>query len=76
MDLAIQFSLGKSILTAPVVAPVLVIVGWMMGIKDMNLLFDGFSGLCNVSTRFTNYTEVHLGWKIRLVRWSVLLGSF
>jgi Ca2+:H+ antiporter len=42
MDLAIHSSLGKSIQTALVVAPVLVLVGWMIGIDDMNLLFDGF----------------------------------
>ncbi|KAI9647092.1 hypothetical protein NHQ30_005094 [Ciborinia camelliae] len=42
MDLAIQSALGKSIQTAMVVAPTLVIVGWGMGLDDMNLLFDGF----------------------------------
>jgi Ca2+:H+ antiporter len=42
MDLAIQSALGKSIQTALVVAPVLVVVGWGMGVDDMNLLFDGF----------------------------------
>jgi len=42
MDLAIQSSLGKSIHPGLVVAPALVIFGWMMGIEGMNLLFDGF----------------------------------
>lgn len=42
MDMAIQSALGKSIQTALVVAPTLVLVGWIMGLDDMNLLFDGF----------------------------------
>lgn len=42
MDLAIQSALGKSLQTALVVAPILVVVGWGMGIDDMNLLFDSF----------------------------------
>jgi Ca2+:H+ antiporter len=42
MDLAIQSALGKSIQTALVVAPIQVVVGWGMGVDDMNLLFDGF----------------------------------
>jgi Ca2+:H+ antiporter len=42
MDFAIQSSLGKSIQTALVVAPVLVIVGWIMSIEEMNLLFGDF----------------------------------
>ncbi|TEY50715.1 hypothetical protein BOTCAL_0274g00140 [Botryotinia calthae] len=42
MDMAIQSALGKSIQTALVVAPTLVLVGWGMGLDDMNLLFDGF----------------------------------
>jgi Ca2+:H+ antiporter len=42
MDLVIQSALGKSIQTALVVAPILVLIGWFIGIDDMNLLFDGF----------------------------------
>jgi len=42
MGLAIQSALGKSIQTALVVAPILVVVGWGMGVEDMNFLFDGF----------------------------------
>jgi len=42
MDLAIQSALGKSLQTALVVAPILVVVGWGLGIDEMNLLFDGF----------------------------------
>lgn len=42
MDIAIQSALGKSIQTALVVAPTLVLVGWIMGLDDVNLLFDGF----------------------------------
>ena len=42
MDVAIHSAVGKSIQTALVVAPILVIVGWGMGIEEMNFLFDGF----------------------------------
>lgn len=42
MDIAIQSALGKNIQTALVVAPTLVLVGWIMGLDDVNLLFDGF----------------------------------
>lgn len=42
MDLALQPALGKSVQTALVVAPILVVVGWDIGLDDMNFLFDGF----------------------------------
>lgn len=42
MDLAIQSALGKSIQTVLVVTPILVVVGWGMGVDNMNFLFDGF----------------------------------
>jgi Ca2+:H+ antiporter len=42
MDVALQAALGKSLQTTLLVTPFLVLLAWIMGNEDMNLLFDGF----------------------------------
>jgi Ca2+/H+ antiporter len=58
IDLAIQSALGKSIWTAHIVLPILV-VGWGMRVEDMNFLFDDFQ----VSARLSQfYWHVSVFW--------------
>ena len=42
MDLAIGVAVGSSMQIALLVIPFVVVLGWIMGIQDMNLAFDGF----------------------------------
>jgi Ca2+:H+ antiporter len=57
MDLAIHAALGKSLQVTLVVTPILVILGWGLGIGEMNLLFDGFQ----VVTLFASVLLVQIG---------------
>lgn len=59
-DENVDTTLGKCIQTALVVAPILVILGWIMGIEDMNLLFDTFEvGTVMMSVIIVNYITNH-----------------
>jgi Ca2+/H+ antiporter len=42
MDLCIQRNIGKSMQTAMLVIPFVVLVAWCMGVEDMTLVFDSF----------------------------------
>lgn len=42
MDICLQITVGKCVQTALFVTPVIVIIGWGMGIDEMTLSFDGF----------------------------------
>ncbi|KAJ5144505.1 hypothetical protein N7476_005073 [Penicillium atrosanguineum] len=42
MDLAIGVAVGSSMQIALLVLPLIVLVGWMMGVEDMTLSFGGF----------------------------------
>lgn len=42
MDLAIGVAVGSSMQIALLVIPLIVVIGWIMGKDDMNLVFDGF----------------------------------
>jgi Ca2+:H+ antiporter len=65
MDLAIHAALGKSLQVTLVVTPILVIVGWGLGIEDMNLLFDGFQ----VVTLFASVLLVQIGIEAGKSNW-------
>jgi Ca2+:H+ antiporter len=56
MDLAIGVAVGSSMQIALLVLPFIVIVGWIMGLDDMNLSFDGFQvAVLFVSVLLVNY---------------------
>lgn len=56
MDLAIGVAVGSSMQIALLVIPLVVILGWCMGITEMNLYFDGFQVLILfISVLLTNY---------------------
>ena len=42
MDLAIQVAIGSSMQIALLVIPLIVVLGWVLGKDDMNLVFDKF----------------------------------
>ncbi|KAN0069050.1 Sodium/calcium exchanger domain containing protein [Elaphomyces granulatus] len=42
MDLAISVAVGSSMQVALLIIPLTVIIGWIMGVSDMTLYFDGF----------------------------------
>lgn len=42
MDLAIGVAIGSSMQIALLIIPLIVVLGWIMGIDNMNLNFDGF----------------------------------
>jgi Ca2+:H+ antiporter len=72
MDFAIQAALGKSLQVTLVVTPVLVLLGWVMQIDDMNLYFDGFQ----VVAVFVSVSLVHIGIEAGKSNWYVRLGPF
>jgi Ca2+:H+ antiporter len=56
MDLSIGVAVGSSMQIALLVIPLVVIVGWCMGIDEMNLYFDGFQVMILfVSVLLVNY---------------------
>lgn len=56
MDLSIGVAVGSSMQIALLVIPVMVILGWCMGIEEMNLYFDGFQVMILfVSVLLVNY---------------------
>lgn len=56
MDLAIGVAVGSSMQIALLVIPFAVILGWILGIEDMNLSFDGFQvAVLFVSILLVNY---------------------
>ncbi|KAJ5160766.1 Vacuolar calcium ion transporter [Penicillium canariense] len=56
MDLAIGVAVGSSMQIALLVLPFIVVLGWIMGIDDMNLNFDSFEIiLLFVSVLLVNY---------------------
>lgn len=65
MDLAIHAALGKSLQVTLVVTPILVIVGWGLGIAEMNLLFDGFQ----VVALFASVLLVQIGIEAGRSNW-------
>ena len=42
MDLSLELTIGKCMQTALMVVPLVVVIGWGMGVKDMTLQFNGF----------------------------------
>jgi len=42
MDLAIGVAVGSSLQVALLILPLIVVIGWIMGVTDMTLYFDGF----------------------------------
>ena len=42
MDLSLELTIGKCMQTALMVVPLVVIIGWGMGVEDMTLQFNGF----------------------------------
>jgi Ca2+:H+ antiporter len=65
MDLAIHAALGKSLQVTLVVTPILVILGWILGIEKMNLLFDGFQ----VVALFASVLLVQIGIEAGKSNW-------
>ncbi|KAF4469633.1 Ca2+:H+ antiporter [Fusarium albosuccineum] len=56
MDLAIGVAVGSSMQVALFLIPLLVIIGWAMGLEDMNLSFDQFQvAVLFVAVLLTNY---------------------
>jgi Ca2+:H+ antiporter len=56
MDLAIGVAVGSSMQVSLFLIPLLVIVGWGMGVEDMNLAFDNFQiAVLFVSVLLVNY---------------------
>ena len=56
MDLSIAVSVGSSLQIALLVIPLIVILGWALGIDEMNLYFDGFQVMILfVSVLLVNY---------------------
>lgn len=56
MDLAIGVAVGSSMQVALLVIPFAVILGWILGLNDMNLSFDGFQvAVLFVSVLLVNY---------------------
>lgn len=56
MDLAIGVAVGSSMQIALLVIPLVVIIGWCMGLDEMNLYFDGFQVMILfVSVLLVNY---------------------
>ena len=56
MDLAIAVAVGSSMQIALLVIPLIVILGWALGIDEMNLYFDGFQVMILfVSVLLVNY---------------------
>ncbi|EPS35074.1 hypothetical protein H072_11406 [Dactylellina haptotyla CBS 200.50] len=56
MDLAIGVAVGSSMQIALLVIPFIVVLGWIMGIDEMTLFFDGFQVvLLLVSVLLVNY---------------------
>jgi Ca2+:H+ antiporter len=55
-DINVDNTLGKCIQVALVVTPIMVILGWMMGISEMTLLFNNFeTGTLFMSVIIVNY---------------------
>lgn len=42
MDLSLELTIGKCVQTALMVVPLVVIIGWGMGVEEMTLQFNGF----------------------------------
>jgi Ca2+:H+ antiporter len=42
LDLTIMASAGKALQTSVLITPLIVVIGWIMGIEEMGLLFDEF----------------------------------
>ena len=56
MDLSIAVAVGSSMQIALLVIPLIVILGWALGIDEMNLYFDGFQVMILfVSVLLVNY---------------------
>jgi Ca2+:H+ antiporter len=56
MDLSIGVAVGSSMQIALLVIPLIVILGWCMGIDEMNLYFDGFQVMILfISVLLVNY---------------------
>ncbi|OMP84504.1 Vacuolar calcium ion transporter [Diplodia seriata] len=56
MDLAIGVAVGSSTQIALLVLPLTVLIGWIIGIDEMNLSFDGFQvAVLFVSVLLVNY---------------------
>ena len=56
MDLAIGVAVGSSMQIALLVIPFVVVLGWILGISDMNLDFDGFQiAVLFVAVLLVNY---------------------
>ncbi|KAI8817870.1 Sodium/calcium exchanger protein-domain-containing protein [Fimicolochytrium jonesii] len=56
MDLAIGVAIGSSLQVALLIIPLIVILGWIMGIEEMTLFFDGFQVIILlVSVLLVNY---------------------
>ncbi|EKG16691.1 Sodium/calcium exchanger membrane region [Macrophomina phaseolina MS6] len=56
MDLAIGVAVGSSTQIALLVLPLVVLIGWIIGIDEMNLSFDGFQvAVLFVSVLLVNY---------------------
>jgi Ca2+:H+ antiporter len=56
MDLAIGVAVGSSMQIALLVLPFIVVLGWILGLDDMNLSFDGFQvAVLFVAVLLVNY---------------------
>ncbi|KAH0536029.1 hypothetical protein FGG08_007078 [Glutinoglossum americanum] len=56
MDLAIGVAVGSSMQIALLVVPLIVVLGWILGIHDMTLYFDGFQiAVLFVAVLLVNY---------------------
>ncbi|PKX98463.1 putative sodium/calcium transporter [Aspergillus novofumigatus IBT 16806] len=56
MDLAIGVAVGSSMQIALLVLPLIIVIGWIMGLEDMTLYFDAFQViLLFVSVLLVNY---------------------
>jgi Ca2+:H+ antiporter len=56
MDLTIGVAVGSSMQIALLVIPLMVILGWILGIEGMNLYFDGFQiSILFISVLLVNY---------------------
>lgn len=42
LDLTIMASAGKALQTSLLITPLVVVIGWVMGVEEMGLLFNGF----------------------------------
>ena len=72
MDLSLELTMGKCMQTALMVVPLVVIIGWGMGVEDMTLQFNGFEvASLFASILIVNYI-VQNGWSTWYALFSLL----